>query len=209
MGVGRNPPGRALGAVVISILGTAFVLASLVVMARTSSPDMDRYATAAQSFDVKPPSKPPPQKKPREQKKKPRKSPAPPIPTLGASLTGLSFGIAGLDALAGVDDALLGDVSSVVMTEDSVDSTPEPLARTAAEYPARARQKGIEGYVTVSLLVTADGQVRDAKVVDAQPPGVFDDAALSTIRSWTFRPATYEGVAVSVRVHQTLRFALQ
>ena len=94
------------------------------------------------------------------------------------------------------------------MTEDSVDSAPVLTTRTRAPYPSRARSKGIEGYVTISMLVGADGRVSDVRVLEAQPMGVFDEAALGTVKGWQFSPATYEGRPVSIRVTQTVRFEL-
>ena len=62
--------------------------------------------------------------------------------------------------------------------------------------------------VTVSLLVAADGSVERAKVVAAEPPGVFDAAALDAVRAWRFEPASYGGKPVKVWARQVVRFGL-
>ena len=64
----------------------------------------------------------------------------------------------------------------------------------AAAYPADARAQGIEGFVVVRYDVSVDGRVINARVVRADPPDVFDDAALSSVRSWRFNPALVDGV---------------
>lgn len=72
-------------------------------------------------------------------------------------------------------------------------SGPRPLVLLAAAdlaYPPAARDAGIEGQVTVRYVVTAAGRVARAAVLAAEPPGVFDAAALAAVRSWRFRPPT-------------------
>lgn len=168
--------------------------------------------TAEVQFDAPPPqkkAKPKPKPRPKP-KPKPQRTPPPPMPNLAAGLAGLSFGLPGLSgALGDATDALLGDVGDVVMTEDSVDSPPQPMSRVAPSFPSRARSKGITGYVTVSMLVGPDGSVQDMSVLEATPSGVFEESAMAALRQWRFQPATYEGRNVATRVRQTLRFELE
>lgn len=66
-------------------------------------------------------------------------------------------------------------------------------------YPPFARAAGVEGLVIVRYDVTAEGRVENAEVVAAEPPGVFEDAALTTVRSWRFRPPVAAGRITAVR----------
>ncbi|TNE84876.1 MAG: energy transducer TonB [Deltaproteobacteria bacterium] len=206
-----NPHLRRLGATAIMLLGTGGVFGGVIAMNAAAEMANDRDHSAVTSFNVQTRPKPPPTQKPRPKrsKPKPQKAAAAPLPNLGVAMSGVDFGLPGLDgALGEMTDALLGDVKDVVMTEDSVDSVPTLTTRTRAPYPSRARAKGIEGFVTVSMLVGADGNVSDVKVLEAEPAGVFDEAALMTVKAWQFTPATYEGRPVSIRVTQTIRFEL-
>ena len=63
-------------------------------------------------------------------------------------------------------------------------------------YPAEARADGVEGRVAVRYDITVAGTVANAVVVESQPPGVFDQAALDAVRSWRFRPMVDRGEAV-------------
>ena len=63
-------------------------------------------------------------------------------------------------------------------------------------YPAAARADGIEGRVVVRYDITVAGTVANAVVVESEPPSVFDDAALKTVRSWHFRPMVDRGEVV-------------
>jgi protein TonB len=76
-------------------------------------------------------------------------------------------------------------------------------------YPIEAKQKKVEGIVVVRYGVSEDGRVVNARVERADPPGVFDDAALKAVRSWHYNPAIRNGVPVAVdNVLSTVRFQL-
>ena len=128
---------------------------------------------------------------------------------MGASLAGLDLSLLGLGEVdLGAGQDAVGDVGDVVMTEDSVDSPPQAIDRQPAAYPAKARAKGITGYVVLRLRVGSDGAVQDVQVQEATPPGVFEETAVTSVRGWRFEPATYEGRPVTVSVTQTVRFEL-
>ena len=122
---------------------------------------------------------------------------------------GLSFGLEGLeDVFDSSQMSMLEQADNVVMTSETVDTPPKALKRLAPEYPSAARRKGIEGYVTLSLLVSESGRVQDVVVVDSYPEGIFDISAKETVTQWEFAPGEYENQPVSVRVTQTLRYSL-
>ena len=84
-----------------------------------------------------------------------------------------------------------------------------PLVRVDPDYPPRARQRGIEGYVDLEFTIGPVGTVENVRVIAANPPAVFDRAALRAVRRWRYNPQVVEGVAVAregVRVR--LRFEL-
>lgn len=83
-----------------------------------------------------------------------------------------------------------------------------PITRLAAQYPRDALMNGIEGQVTVRFTITAAGKVIDPVVVDANPPRVFDKAALRAILRWTFKPRIVNGVAVERIAEQTFDFTI-
>ena len=71
------------------------------------------------------------------------------------------------------------------------------IGGTDLVYPPSAKAAGIEGHVVVSYDVTVEGRVVNAAVTAAEPPGVFDQAALAAVRSWRFRPPLRRGEAVA------------
>ena len=83
-----------------------------------------------------------------------------------------------------------------------------PLVRINPRYPQRALRARIEGRVVVELTIEADGTVSDPRIVEADPPGMFERAVLRTVRSWNFAPKMVNGKAVARRAVQTVRFSL-
>lgn len=67
------------------------------------------------------------------------------------------------------------------------------IGGTDLVYPPSAKAAGIEGHVVVAYDVTVEGRVVNAVVAEAEPPGVFNEAALAAVRSWRFRPQLLRG----------------
>jgi len=88
------------------------------------------------------------------------------------------------------------------------DKPPQVLTRLDPYYPVEARQSGTEGRVLIRVLIDEDGRVEEAEVVESQPAGVFDAAALKAIRGWRFSPAQRLGQPVAVRVDIPVSFKL-
>lgn len=88
------------------------------------------------------------------------------------------------------------------------ESSLTPIRRIAPTYPIEARRQKLEGWVRVEFTVREDGSVEDITVKGAQPPGVFEQAAIAAIGEWLFSPATENGKPVRKRAAQTLRFEL-
>jgi len=63
--------------------------------------------------------------------------------------------------------------------------------------------------VLLTMVVNADGSVRDVEVLESAPPGAFDRAAMDCLAQWVFEPAIYDGAPVATRAHQRIRFELQ
>jgi protein TonB len=85
-----------------------------------------------------------------------------------------------------------------------------PLVRVPPDYPARAVNRGIEGWVLVEFTITGTGSVKDAKVVDAKPATIFNDAALKAIGRWRYNPKVENGQPVERRgVRTIIRFDLE
>ncbi|HUL18852.1 MAG TPA: energy transducer TonB [Steroidobacteraceae bacterium] len=76
------------------------------------------------------------------------------------------------------------------------------------DYPENAMNQHIAGSVMLTFTVDVKGEPRDIHVVEAQPPGVFDRAAITAIRRWRYAPTVINGTAVEVPVRTLVRFEL-
>lgn len=90
-----------------------------------------------------------------------------------------------------------------------LDSALIPLVRIPSMYPARAKRRGIQGFVTVEFMVTKEGLVKDIVVVEAQPEKVFENSVLTSVSQWKFKPPTVEGIPVATRARTTMKFKLE
>lgn len=85
------------------------------------------------------------------------------------------------------------------------------LKRTRAvppDYPPAAMQQRISGSVVVEYTVDLRGETRDIHVVEASPPGVFDQAAINAVRHWRYTPVLVNGSPVEVPTRTRVRFEL-
>ncbi len=204
------------GVAIASMLaGTLGVFALLFLMNELNQPPKKEAAKEAKNIQV--------QKQPKKKKKQPKKKPtkrkkvaravrAAPMPNIGSAMSGLNFDMPGFQSggIVGAETLLGGSTAnkSLVMTSDSVDSLPKPRSRTAPEYPAKARERGIEGHVVLKIKVSERGDVEQVRVVESEPKGVFDRVAVRAIHDWTFAPAQYQGMPVAVSVSQRIPFRL-
>src|SRR5262245_48068715 len=68
-------------------------------------------------------------------------------------------------------------------------------------YPAAARAERLDGFVTVDLLVNAEGQVLEAQVISESPPGAgFGLAALDVAKTYEYDNPLHRLVLMSITV---------
>lgn len=63
---------------------------------------------------------------------------------------------------------------------------PKLLSAPPPRYPLVALRRKIEGNVTVAFTIQPDGSVSTPRVVSADPPGLFEEAALVAAARWRF-----------------------
>lgn len=97
------------------------------------------------------------------------------------------------DAAINANMTLAGGISL-----DGGDGDYLPIVKVAPIYPRRAQARGIQGYVIVEFTVTKNGSVKNAKVVKAEPEGIFDQAAVNAAMKFKYKPRVVDGVAMEV-----------
>lgn len=202
-------------ALVSTVVGLGAVFGLLYWMNELGRPPQKDPPTEAVEMVVEPQREQKPRER-RQERPKPQRVATPqrhaPAPNLTTSLSGLSFGLPAFEnqALLGTEELLgqAAEASKLVMTEDTLDTPPKPRSRVSPDYPAPARQRGIEGYVVLKVKVGPRGDVETVKVIEAEPRGVFEDASVQAVREWTFEPGVYKGQPVTADVSLRIPFRL-
>ena len=71
-----------------------------------------------------------------------------------------------------------------------------PIVRVQPQYPLRASERGIEGWVEVEFTISKLGTVKDPEVINSHPSSIFDRSALKAIRKWKYNPKIEDGEPV-------------
>lgn len=142
----------------------------------------------------------------REEKvERERPPPAPEVPKMQFQTGSVDSNVAQLSPTVDARGAMSGLNISAGSDRDTI-----PLVRVPPDYPVRAVNRGIEGWVLVEFTITGTGAVKDAKVVDAKPANIFNDAALKAIARWRYNPKIENGQPVErVGVRTIIRFDLE
>ena len=90
-----------------------------------------------------------------------------------------------------------------------VDGDALAIVRVLPRYPSRALSRGIEGWVLLEFAIDPLGQAIDPVVIEADPKGTFDRAAINAVRKWKYRPMVENGKAtVRPGVRQLISFKI-
>ncbi len=149
-----------------------------------------------------------PEEKKREppKREKPEQQPPPPEMNLAKNM---NPGDAVGDIIPIGDSDMELEAATSLGAGGSSDRGVVPLVQVMPEYPPRAQQQRIEGWVDIEFTISPVGTVGDARVIGSRPPIVFDRAALRAIRKWRYSPKIQDGVPVARRGQQArIRFEL-
>ena len=92
---------------------------------------------------------------------------------------------------------------------DSLVVMPTPILSPAPAYPEHARKKSIQGTVWLQVKVSAEGKVKNARVMkNSTKSSELEDAALAAVKKWEFKPATKNDKPVEVTVTIPFQFKL-
>jgi len=74
---------------------------------------------------------------------------------------------------------------------------PEKIAGAPPVYTEEARKAGVTGVVILEAIIDERGDIVNTRVLKGLPKGL-DEAALETVTTWKFKPATRDGKPVQV-----------
>lgn len=84
---------------------------------------------------------------------------------------------------------------------------PRVIEKTDPEYSEEARAVGLQGTITLSVILDKNGTPRDVRVID--PIGLgLDEKAIAAVSQWRFTPGMKDGQPVAVMVTIEVNFRL-
>ena len=96
------------------------------------------------------------------------------------------------------------------MGEDGTEIEVTRVFYSSPTYPRNAIRLGREGYVLIEFDVDTDGAVLDPYVIESEPTGVFERAAIKAVRKFLYDPPMYNNTSVkvnNVQIHLTFQLA--
>jgi protein TonB len=150
-----------------------------------------------------------------QRRKPPPPPPEPPPPpakmrieTGSVSAGALAFAMPNVDLNANVGGGTFVGQMGSAGSGGMFDGDIIPLQRIPPQYPRDAARNGITGWVQLEVLVNADGTVRSARVIQSNPRGLFEAAAVQAVLRWKFKPKVVNGQPVAQKGAQRIEFNL-
>jgi protein TonB len=111
---------------------------------------------------------------------------------------------AGLEG--GMQGGKAGGMKGVIELPDGAVPPKARSSNKPPEYPQEMRKEGRVGYVTLRIIIDANGDVTDVQTVDGDEP--FVTAAINAVKHWRYQPATMNGVPIAVYRNIKVKFKL-
>ena len=96
--------------------------------------------------------------------------------------------------------AILAFVTVSLFSATALAEEPRAIKRVNPEYPFAALNRGVRGSVLVEYTVDERGRVVAPRILEAQPPGVFDGAALGALSRWRYEVGGSEPQTMKVKM---------
>ncbi|MCX8663276.1 TonB family protein [Gilliamella sp. B2911] len=77
-------------------------------------------------------------------------------------------------------------------------SNPSPISRNRPEYPRRALDMRLEGYVVAMFDVTSEGRVENIRIIEAQPNNIFNRSVISAMKMWKYKPIAGKDLKIKI-----------
>jgi TonB family protein len=93
--------------------------------------------------------------------------------------------------------------------EPAVPADPKLVKMVQPAFPKDARERNVQGWVDVTLAVTAEGDVAGARVNSSENGRFFERAALTAVKQWRYEPRQLADPAMMQPVRVRVTFKLQ
>ena len=98
-------------------------------------------------------------------------------------------------------------LSLVALGAQAANAVPPHYATyESPKYPESERLRETEGKVVVEITVSTSGDVDAVRVLESNPPGVFDETVIEAIKKSKFRPRCKQGFSKAFVLKTTAEF---
>ncbi len=84
-----------------------------------------------------------------------------------------------------------------------------PIVRIDPQWPRRALEEGLEGFVRIEVLIGTDGSTKNVKVLESRPGNLFVRNAIRAVQRWKFKPKIVDGTPIERWAVTTIEFELE
>lgn len=83
------------------------------------------------------------------------------------------------------------------------------ISSTEPVFPEQAKRKNLTGFVRLLITVDQSANVKSVEVIESNPEGIFENAAIDSIRNWKFAAAYQNGSPVEASLKRKIEFQLE
>lgn len=90
------------------------------------------------------------------------------------------------------------NTSLAATNKNATSQRAKPLQRNQPQYPRRALDRKIEGYVIVQFDVNAQGAPENIKIIEAKPKNLFDKETIQAIKTWRYEKIASKNIEIKI-----------
>ncbi|WP_392563015.1 TonB family protein [Orbus sturtevantii] len=89
-------------------------------------------------------------------------------------------------------------VAPTISNNTQYSATPAAINRNHPEYPRRALDLRIEGYVVAIYDIDANGRVENIRIAEAKPNNIFNKAVIQAMKQWKYQPIQAKDLTIKI-----------
>ena len=188
----RNPARHMIGITIVVLLHVVVIYALLTGLARKAVDVIKKPLTATIIEEVKlppPPPPPPPKKIVEPPKAQPVIQPYVPPPDIPVPQPTTPPVISAPTAVVPTEPVVIAPPAPPTPKATGIRKGLVPIEKVDPIYPKEAIRAGVaKGKVLARLSVDEQGLVTEVRIMEADPPGVFNKEVIRALSRWKFRP---------------------
>lgn len=106
-------------------------------------------------------------------------------------------------------DQMASASNSFSSSKSQQTSDAQILSKSEPLFPENAKKKNITGFVRLLITIDQNATVKSIDIIEANPEGYFETAAIEAVKSWKFAAAFQNGSPVESSMKRKIEFKLE